>query len=114
MRVVLSLAYRSGRCLRSSGFASRLSATPAKPGAEVEGDARNHRPGAQTQAGPALAYTDIRPPNAEVRIEDMPFPYDGDRRERGYWYLMRAFAIHSDAMKNGKHIPRCSRSGRCG
>ena len=39
-----------------------------------------------------------------ARIEDMPFPHDGDRRDRGYWYLMRAFAIHAEAMKAEKWV----------
>src|ERR1700732_4594577 len=40
-----------------------------------------------------------------ARIEDMPFPHDGDQRERGHWYLMRAFAIHAEAMKAKKLMP---------
>jgi len=34
-----------------------------------------------------------------------PLPVEADKRERGYWYLIRAFAIHAEAMKGKKLMP---------
>jgi hypothetical protein len=41
---------------------------------------------------------------ALTKIEDMPYPKDAATKDRGYWYLMRAFMIHEDARKDGKHM----------